>query len=77
MVLLKHSVRAANDEPFKRIQEIARCTYKHFEEEPELINEFTNLCSVHFTFVDSWNDEKILPSTMRLYSKKVPAKDAA
>ena len=77
MVLLEHFVRAANDEPFKRIQEIARCTYEKIEEEPTLIDEFIRLCSEHFTFVDSWDDVQILPSTMRLYSKKVPAKDAA
>eukprot|EP00957_Ditylum_brightwellii_P174849 13312883-Ditylum_brightwellii.AAC.1 len=77
MVSLEHSVRAANDEPFKHIQEITRCTYNFFEEEPTLIDEFIRLCSEHFTFVDSWDDAQILPSTMHLYSKKVPPKDAA
>ena len=28
------------------------------------------------TFVDEWNHLKILPSTMRLYSKKVPTREA-
>ena len=77
MISLDHSVRAANDDAFKRIQQIARYTYNKLLDEPDLIEEFINLCSNNFTFVESWEDEKILPSTMRLYSKKVPANDAS
>ena len=77
MVALKHSVRASGDEVFTRIQKIARYTYRTFEEKPELIDEFISLCSDNFTFVDDWDDDGIPASTMRLYSKKVPAKDAA
>ena len=77
MVALEHLVRATNDAPFKRIQHIARYTYKIFNDDPDLIEEFLNLRSDNFTFVDSWEDEKILPSTMRLYCKKIPAKDEA
>ena len=77
MVTLEHSVRAANDPPFQRLQQIARYTYRRFIDEPQLVDEFINLCSDNFTFVDSWFDEKILPSTMRLYSKKIPAKESA
>ena len=36
-----------------------------------------SLCSNNFTFVDSWDDDAISPSTMRLYSKKVPAREAS
>ena len=46
-------------------------------DEPDLIDEFVGLCSEYLTFVNNWDDNKITPSTMRLYSKKVPAKDAS
>ena len=36
-----------------------------------------SLCSEHFTFVDDWDDSQITPVTMRLYSKKVPAREAS
>ena len=74
MVSLEQSVRAANDMPYRRIQQIARCTPKKFTEEPHLIDEFVELCSNNLTFVNSWDDEKILPSTMHLYSKRIPPK---
>ena len=77
MVALKHSVRASGDAAFQRIQEIARYTYRTFEENPDLIEEFIELCSENFTFVNDWDDDQIPASTMRLYSKRVPAKDAA
>ena len=64
MVNLKHSVRAANDEPFKRIQEIARYNYREFMRKPELVDEFEEFCSLHLTFVNDWDDDKIKPSTM-------------
>ena len=50
---------------------------KEFERNPELIQEFVNLCSSSFTFVHSWDDDRIHTGTMRLYSKKVPAREAA
>ena len=77
MVALEHSVRASNDDVFVRIQKIARFNYSRFETEPELIDEFVLLCSNSFTFVESWDNDAILPSTMRLYSKKVPAREAS
>ena len=77
MVNLCHSVRASGDILFKRIQEIARYNYRKFAEEPELIEEFISLCSEHLTFVDNWDHVKITTATMRLYSKKVPARDAS
>ena len=51
--------------------------YRNFERNPELVNEFVTLCSNNITFVDSWEDPCILPSTMRLYSKKIPAREAS
>jgi hypothetical protein len=77
MVCLKHSVRASSDVQFQRIQEIARYSYKKFENEPNLMEEFIQLCSAHLTFVPNWDNPVITPQTMRLYSKRVPAKDAA
>eukprot|EP00957_Ditylum_brightwellii_P123054 9382575-Ditylum_brightwellii.AAC.1 len=60
MVTLEHSVRAANDPPFKQIQQIARYNYRKFIDKPTLIHGMM----------------KKLPSMMHLYSKKVPDKDA-
>ena len=76
-VNLNHSVRASSDVHFQRIQEIARYNYQRFTNESELVDEFIDLCTEYLTFVDKWDDNKITPSTMRLYSKKVPAKDAS
>ena len=77
MIALRNSVRAANDPIFYRIQEIARYDHNKLKNHPELIDEFISLCSDYLTFVDDWNDNRIPPSTIRLYSKKVPAKEAA
>ena len=77
VVSLEHSVRAATDHAFIRIQKIARMNYREFERNPELVNEFVTLCSNNLTFVDTWEDPRILPSTMRLYSKKIPAREAS
>jgi len=76
MVALAHSVQAC-EETFKRIQEIARYSYSKFHESPELVlEEFVTKCSDHFTFVSNWDNDAITPSTFRLYSRRVPAKDA-
>ena len=77
MVNLQHSMRAWNDQRYQRIQQIARMHYKEFETNPRLVDEFVQLCSESFTFVDSWDDDEIHTGTMRLYSKRVPARDAA
>ena len=70
-------MRAASDSTFLRIQNIARMNYRRFETHPELVDEFVTPCSNHFSFVDTWEDSLILPSTMRLYSKKIPAREAS
>jgi hypothetical protein len=77
MVSLEHSVRAANDPAFFRIQQICRYDYNKLVTEPQLIEEFRQLCSDHLSFVDDWNDPSIEPSTIRLYSKKIPVREAA
>lgn len=76
MVELQESVRASGDMTFQRIQQIARYSHKRLKKEPHLIEEFKRLCSDHLTFVPTWDDDKIGPRTMRLYSKKIPAREA-
>ena len=76
MVALEESVRAASDSRLKRLQQIARYNNDKFESNPRLVKEFVRLCSKTFTFVSGWDDPEITPSTFRLYSRKVPAKDA-
>ena len=76
-VALKYSVRASNDLDFVRIQTIARMNYKKIELDSNLVDEFLTLCSDFFTFADSWESSKILPSTMRLFSKKILAREAS
>ena len=77
MVALETSVRASGDPDFERIQQIARYPYWKFDNEPELIEAFVQLISDNCTFVEDWASDKITPSTYRLYSKKIPAKEAA
>ena len=75
IVQINHSVRA-QDETFYRIQQISRMNYKEFHLNPELLDEFERLCN-NFTFVDSWTNSAITPSTFRIYSKQIPAKQAS
>jgi predicted GIY-YIG superfamily endonuclease len=77
MAMLEHSVRASGDLPFQRIQQLCRYNYKKLEDQPGLVDEFIHLCSQHLTFVNNWSDPRIEPSTIRLYSRRVPAKEAA
>ena len=76
MVNLEHSVRTSNAN-LQRIQQIARMNYRDLTRSTDLIDEFITLASNIFTFVDDWNDPCIVPSTFRIYSKQVPAVDAA
>ena len=68
MVALEHSVRAHHDLIFQKIQKISRYPHSKFIESPELVDEFVRLCSAHLTFLETWENEKITPTTMRLYS---------
>ena len=77
MVCLKEPVRASSDNDFRRIKEIARYSHQTLRNNPSLIDEMINLASSHFTFATDWNDQRIKPQTMRIYSKKIPAKEAA
>ena len=76
MVNLSHSVRAFHDKKYQRLQYICRLHYRKLMDEPALVDEFISLCSQCLTFVEEWNHPKITPSTMRLYSKKVPTRGA-
>ena len=78
MIALKFSVRAADDPLFRRIQEIARMTHTELmEEDNDYIQEFIDLVSENCTFVPNWEDTTVDQKTYRLYSKKVPAKEAS
>ena len=76
MVALYHSVRAAADTNLQKINDIGRLNYTRFEEDPTLETEFVSLCSNIFTFVPTWDSNTIKTSTMRLYSKRVPVREA-
>ena len=69
---VEESVRASGQVDFQRIQNIARMHPNEYEEKPELIDEFEELLLSTCTFFSSWNDDKITPSTYRLYGKKMP-----
>ena len=36
-----------------------------------------SLYSEHLTFVNTWDDSKITPSTIRLHSKNIPVREAS
>ena len=76
-ILLNESVRASGDPSLQRIQQIARMNPSMYEENPELITEFESLLSSTCTFVDSWSDPEITPTTFRLYGKKYPARESS
>jgi predicted GIY-YIG superfamily endonuclease/molybdopterin converting factor small subunit len=77
MVLLTKSVRAADDNALQRVQEISRYPFWYLVENSAVIEEFLQLISNHFTFCQDWLSPLITPDTFRLYSKRVPAKEAA
>ena len=71
MIELEHSMRAADDSTFYRIQQISQYNMKKIQDNSELIDEFRQLYSDNLKFIEDWNDLSIPPSTIRLYSKKV------
>ena len=75
MTALQHSVRAGSDLPFQRIQEIVRENHRKLITNADLLNEMLELCSNHLTFISNVDDPKIDPQAMRLYTKKVPARE--
>ena len=75
MIALKHSVRAVGSE-YVELQSLVRKDYVEFDNNPDLLVRFREICSKIFTFVDSWDDDRITSQTFRVFSKKVPAKTA-
>ena len=66
--VLKHSVRAANDQFFQRIQDITRMLVHEYT--PEILREAAELLETHCTFVDSWSDPRITSTMLRCFGKK-------
>ena len=57
MIALKHSVRAVGSE-YVKLQYLERKDYVEFDNNPDLLVRFREICSKIFTFVDSWNDDR-------------------
>ena len=55
---------------------MVRIYYLTFDKEPHLIERFRYLCSDIFTFVSHWNEPRIPITAFRLYSKKLPTREA-
>ena len=75
MIALKHSVRSTGDR-YLELYLLVCFDHLSFDQDPSLIMIFRTLCSDIFTFVDNWNDPTIKPNTFRLYSKKLPTREA-
>ena len=73
---VEKSVRAHGEIDFQRLQNNVRMHPDKYEEDPGLIKEIKSLLLSTCTFVSSWDDDKITPSTYRLYGKRMPAKEA-
>ena len=76
MVELKHSVRAISDPSWQRIQEIVRFPNDILFSNPHPKHEVINMVSQYCIFVSDWDSNPITPSTIILYARKVPAKEA-
>ena len=75
-VELRHSVRAHGDPNFQRLQKIARMNPFDLIENNEIKEEFFDLAGTILTFVVNWEDRRIDPNMMRIYSRIRPAQDA-
>ena len=71
MATLKTLVQDNENPYFQRIQEILRFNHNYLNESEHTVDEFINLVSTHFTFVNDWNDPKISHMTYWLYGRKV------
>lgn len=76
-ILLSKSVRDNADKKLQRIQEIERMNPRMHDENKSLIPEFKRLLSKTCTFVNSWSDPIISPTTFHLYGKKYPSREAS
>ena len=75
-VLLHHSVIAHGDTNFQRLQELTRQCPCELRESSELKNELFELIDRILTFVPDWNDSRISPNMMRVFSRTRPAQAA-
>ena len=69
---LTQSVRACNDAPFRRIQDISRMQPRLITQ--AILEEFCTLVENHCTFVDNWDHPALLPSILRMFGKKAAAR---
>lgn len=76
LVGLEHSVRAHGDVEFQRLQTIARMSPLFLQQNPHLIDEFRSLVSDNLTFVDTWDDPKITPGMLRVFSRRTSTSSA-
>lgn len=74
--LLKHSVRCALDAALQRLQDITRYSHKYLEENPHVVDEFVDLASSIFTFVETWDDPAITSRTVQVFSRAKPVQEA-
>ena len=65
--LLKHSVRAADDLSFQRMQDISRLLSHTYT--LEILAEMAELLETHCTFVDSWSDPCITNTMLRCFGR--------
>ena len=75
MISLNHLVRA-NGSQYVEPQSLVRSDDKVFDNHPEVLRRFRQICSNIFTFVDTWNHPRITSQTIRIFSKIYPAKEA-
>jgi hypothetical protein len=73
IVILRHSVRAHGDQEFQRLQELTRMDAQVLLSRPELKEEFFEKAGQLLTYVPDWDDDRIGPNMLRVFSRKLPA----
>lgn len=76
VTILEHSVRSAQDPLQQRVIEISRYNDARMQNEPQLIEELLQIVSRECTFVTSWDDKRITRSTLRLFGRRDPVRNA-
>ena len=56
LIVLQHSVRAAGDKSFQKLQNIAQMHPTKYEQDPSILIDFQNILRHKYTFVNYWND---------------------
>ena len=75
MVSFKRSVCVSGHE-FVELQPITRKDYKELDPDPELMQRFRCIWSNIFTYVDSWEEERITSQIYRLFGQKYILREA-